>query len=263
MGFTGIVQQMGTVTSVQKENNVKLWDGSVGKSFTLTVTCAEVEQEDDSKNSLYLDDQYIGASIAVDGVCLTVVTLHPDKHSFDVNVAGHTIDLTTLGNLQPSNKVNLEKALKAGSDISGHEVQGHVDRTIRITKRELEGDHLWLTFELPSDIAPLVVKKGYVAIDGISLTVARRSQTDFAIMMVPHTQTVVTLALKNVGERVNVEGHVLGKYVVNTLNGMGALDTLNRVERWSYAAIGLSAVNMLLFAYFFVAKQRSAAQLHR
>jgi len=207
MGFTGIVQEMGRITNVKKESDVLLWDGSIGKSHELTIECS---------NAIINEKTYIGESICVEGVCLTVTQFQNSKiigRNFQVNVAGHTLDITSMGDLKVGDYVNLELAAPLDGRNSGHEVQGHVDCTSKIVNKFLERDNVRYTFQLTKELQGLVVMKGYVSISGTSLTVCEISKDTFGVMLVPHTQRMVTLGKKEIGEIVNVEAHCIAKHL--------------------------------------------------
>lgn len=275
MGFTGIVQAMGRVIKVDRQRGVKLWDGSVGASHTLRIEVApesvqtEACEEDKNRQGGTQDNTsngnqrvakiltprtYIGESIAVEGVCLTVTAFSLQDRWFECNVAGHTIDITTYGseiNVE-GQAVNLECAYDGSSGISGHEVQGHVDCTAKILNMRFDRDNLVLTFELPERLDNLVILKGYVAIDGASLTVCNVGPGFFEVMLVPHTQSMITLAKKKVGEPVNVEAHVIGKYIKPMVEqALLARQARGKPELSTYlsiAALGVSCLTALYVA---------------
>jgi len=204
MPFSGIVEEMGTVMKVTADQDMELWDGSRGQGTVLQI-----------KAELALVDAYIGASIAVLGTCLTVTELASD--SFSVNVAPETLRCTCLGDLKVNDKVNLERALASGARNSGHNVQGHVDETGVIKEFRREGESLWVHIAVTKKTLPYIVQKGYVAVDGTSLTVCEVHPTEdgggwFNLMLIAHTQKCIVLPQKKVGEKVNIEVDVLGKY---------------------------------------------------
>lgn len=188
--FTGIVEELGTVTAVEhgQESAVLRIEGP------LVVTDAEH-----------------GASIAVNGVCLTV-TDH-DERGFTVDVMAETLRRTSLGALAPGDRVNLERAMAADGRFGGHLVQGHVDDTAVITGRA-PGDR-WETvdFELDPGLARYVVEKGSITVDGVSLTVTAVSDNGFSVSLIPTTLELTTLGRKGVGDLVNIEVDVLAKYL--------------------------------------------------
>lgn len=152
-----------------------------------------------------------GESLAVNGVCLTVRRVGPDTVHADVGP--ETARITTLAGFQPGMRVNVERAIRADARFGGHFVQGHVDGTAVVSAVRAEGDTRWLTFELPSSLAPLVVPKGSIAVDGVSLTVAAQRGVQFEVMVIPHTLAQTTLGALTPGSRVNVECDMIGKYV--------------------------------------------------
>ena len=188
--FTGIVEEVGRVQ--------RLWQNDGG--WQLRVAAASV-----------LADVQLGHSIAINGTCLTVTEFNSD--TFTVGLSPETLRCTNLGDLLPAAEVNLERSLPANGRIGGHFVQGHVDGTGVIAKKQAEGDSLWLTIEAAPDLLRLIVPKGYVAIDGTSLTVVDVTSTYFTFMLVAYTQTHITLPRKPAGDRVNIEVDILGKYV--------------------------------------------------
>jgi len=162
--------------------------------------------------ALVLEDAQMGASIAVNGCCLTVV--EHDATSWAADAVPETLDRTNIGSLQPNDLVNLERPLAANGRYGGHVVQGHVDATAAVVAiEELDDGSFRYTFDLPSSLANYVVEKGSIAIDGISLTVAGLDATTFSIAIIPHTHEVTTIGRRTVGDRVNVEADVLAKYV--------------------------------------------------
>ena len=184
--FTGIVQEVGrTVT-----NN----DGK------LVVSAEKVLKSVES-----------GASIAVNGVCLTITSFNKD--SFSVDLTPETLRRTNLGSLTAGGAVNLERAMAIGGELGGHLVQGHVDGTGRLTSIVPEGDALIMTFEAPPEIMKYIVEKGFIAVDGISLTVAGAGTGYFRVSVVDYTRKNTTLGTRKVGEEVNLEIDIIAKYV--------------------------------------------------
>lgn len=195
--FTGIVEEVGRVQ--------RLWQSA--DSWQLRIAAASV-----------LADVQLGHSIAINGTCLTVTEFTPQ--SFTVGLSPETLRCTNLGELLTDAEVNLERSLAADGRIGGHFVQGHVDGTGVITKKQPEGDSLWLTIDPPPDLLRLIVPKGYVAIDGTSLTVVDVTSKHFTFMLVAYTQTHITLPRKPIGDRVNIEVDILGKYVKSLVEGV-------------------------------------------
>jgi len=162
----------------------------------------------------------IGASLAVSGVCLTIIETSPAGSC--VELSPETLSRTTLGGLQRDSMVNLEPPLRMGDELGGHWVQGHVDATTEVVGRRDLGDHRELAFAVPPDLRSYVVGKGSVALDGVSLTIAELtgggSEGDrFTVALIPHTLEVTTLDFLHVGDRVNLEVDILAKYVQRAL----------------------------------------------
>jgi riboflavin synthase len=192
--FTGIVEEIGTVEALEER------DGGVH----LRVAASTV-----------LGDLRLGDSVSVNGVCLTVT--RRDEGSFTVGLAPETLRRSNLGDLAAGDGVNLERAVPAGGRMGGHYVQGHVDGVGEVAAVRPEGDSLWMTFRAPAELLPYLVVKGFVAVDGISLTITERREDTFAVALVAYTQSAVTLARKRPGERVNLEVDVIAKYVESLL----------------------------------------------
>ncbi len=188
--FTGIIEEIGTVTSVQK--------GS--QSATLSIACKKV-----------LEDTKIGDSIAVNGVCLTVTSIHTQGYTADV--MAETLKRSSIGNLEKNSHVNLERAMAANGRFGGHMVAGHIDGTGIIGQITKDDTAIWYTIQAEPHILRYVVEKGSVAIDGVSLTVARVSETDFSVSVIPHTQQETTLSERHTGDMVNLECDIVGKYI--------------------------------------------------
>jgi riboflavin synthase alpha subunit len=160
-----------------------------------------------------------GASLAVSGVCLTVTDLSPGRTV--VELSPETLSRTTLGDLDARDEVNLEPALRMGDPLGGHWVQGHVDTTVEVVERRDLEEHRELFFSLPEDLAPFLVEKGSVTLDGVSLTVAAQEGDRFSVALIPHTLEITTLSGLQVGHRVNLEIDVLAKYVHQALAARG------------------------------------------
>lgn len=153
-----------------------------------------------------------GDSIAVNGVCLTALVAAEGEVLFDIGP--ETARITTLGALERGQSVNLERPLRADARLGGHFVLGHVDGMGAIEELRPEGESLWITVSYPAPLAPLFIRKGSVAIDGVSLTVAGLDDRRFDVMIVPYTREHTTLGARTIGDRVNLECDVLGKYVL-------------------------------------------------
>lgn len=153
----------------------------------------------------------LGESVAVSGACLTVVAAAPGRLEFDL--AQETLRVTTLGGLRPGDVVNLERPLRVDGRLGGHLVLGHVDGVGRVTGRRSEGDGAWLEVSVPPGLRSLVIPRGSVAVDGVSLTVAEVARKGFGVALIPHTLAATTLGRRGPGDPVNLEMDVIGKYV--------------------------------------------------
>lgn len=160
-------------------------------------------------------DLQIGASIAVNGVCLTVVRFNHDE--FSVDVVPETLRCTNLGELSVGDHVNLERSMKADQRIGGHFVQGHVDTTCEIISIKSEGTALLATLSLPAQCNPYLVNKGYVTLDGMSITVIEAAKDYFTVTFIPHTQFATIVQHYRVGQRVNLEVDMMAKYAIKTM----------------------------------------------
>ncbi|MCH7737206.1 MAG: riboflavin synthase [Chloroflexi bacterium] len=189
--FTGIVEEVGVVA--------KISDNS------MTVRAKKVTE-----------DLKLGDSIAVNGACLTAVSL--DRAQFSVDLSPETMRRTSLGRLTEGGPVNLERALLAGDRMGGHIVQGHVDGTGRIMSTKAEGDSIIFRIRVPKRLNRYIVEKGFVAVDGISLTVVKRGASSFTLAVIPYTLNNTNLAALSVGDRVNLEADILAKYVESLLD---------------------------------------------
>jgi riboflavin synthase len=192
--FTGIISDIGEVA--QRE----------GGRFTIRCSYAA-------------DSIAIGASIACDGACLTVteVAAAPSGSTFAVDVSNETLSRTTLGEWRPGRRINLERALKAGDELGGHIVAGHVDGVARIAEVRADGQSRRFSLEVPPELARYIAPKGSVALDGISLTVNEVEENLFGINIIPHTLTHTTLGAKKPGDRVNLEVDVVARYVARLM----------------------------------------------
>lgn len=166
------------------------------------------------------DDVRIGNSIAVSGVCLSVVEMLQDRLRFDV--IPETWAKTNLGDLIPGKRVNLERSLKADGRFEGHVVQGHIEGTADVVSFTEDGRWVVLTVRPPEELRPLIVKKGGIALDGVSLTVAAVSADTVSVALIPHTLEVTTLGDRKAGDRINVETDILGRYVRAMLEHRGS-----------------------------------------
>lgn len=188
--FTGIIEEVGHVKALHRG----------AKSFTLEVEADVVVQ-----------DAQVGDSIATNGVCLTVTSL--SNYGFTADVMPETVERTALGQLKPGSPVNLERALSLQTRLGGHIVSGHIDGTGRIASRRQDDTALWLTVECDSKLLRYIVEKGSVALQGVSLTVARVDERSFSVSLIPHTQSATTLYSVRVGDLVNIENDIIAKYV--------------------------------------------------
>ena len=189
--FTGLIREVGRVVAVAGgEDGVRL----------------EVEAAQDAA---------VGDSVAIDGVCLTVVAVEGGRLAFDA--VPETLARTSLGTLERGSRVNLEPALRAGDALGGHYVQGHVDGVgaVRSVEPEGEGRRIW--FDASPEVLRYVVEKGSIAVQGTSLTVAALDEGGFAVALIPHTLAATTLGALEPGDRVNLEADVLAKYVEKLL----------------------------------------------
>ncbi len=193
--FTGIVEETGSLLSVER--------GSV--SAVLSIRAGKV-----------LEGTKIGDSIAVNGVCLTVIRLGQDRFSADV--MAETLRRSTLGRLGIGDSLNLERAMAADGRFGGHIVSGHIDGTGRIASIRKEENAVWYRIEASASILKYIVEKGSIAIDGISLTVAAVDETGFQVSVIPHTREVTALSERRVGDGVNLENDLIGKYVDRLLS---------------------------------------------
>ncbi len=166
-----------------------------------------------------LDGTRIGDSIAVNGACLTVVVIQGD--TLAVDVTPETLRRTNLGDTTPGSPVNLERAVALGERLGGHMVQGHIEATGRVLSLEPEGESVLMGFEAPPEIMRYVVTKGFVAVDGISLTVVRYDASSFAVAVIPYTLEQTVLGARRVGDRVNLETDVIARYVERLMQGEG------------------------------------------
>lgn len=193
--FTGIVEEIGTVKNIIK--------GS--RSIKLAIAAQKV-----------LENTNLGDSIAVNGVCLTVTAL--GKNGFTADVMPESMSKTNMGKLKPGDRVNLERALTLASRLGGHIVSGHIDGVGEIIDMEKDDNAVRVTLTASSKVMKYIVSEGSVALDGVSLTVAHLGESDFTVSLIPHTAQVTTLLDKKVGDKLNVENDVVGKYVERLLD---------------------------------------------
>lgn len=191
--FTGIIEEIGIIREV-------LADQAAGN--TLVIGCSTV-----------LGDVRLGDSIAVNGVCLTVTAWETDW--FRVGLAPETLRRTTFGRLKVGDRVNLERAVAVGQRMGGHYVQGHVDATGEIVAIQPEGDSRIVTIRVPHHLMRYIVEKGFIAIDGTSLTITATTADTFSVAIIVHTQQWAIIGQQSVGDAVNLEVDILAKYVEN------------------------------------------------
>ncbi len=188
--FTGIIEEVGSVASIRKGAH----------SCVLTVNASRV-----------LEDVHLGDSIATNGVCLTVTSF--TSHSFSADVMHETLNRSSLGRLHIGSPVNLERAMLAGGRFGGHIVSGHIDGVGTISSIKEDDNAVWYTVEAPSNILRYIIEKGSITLDGISLTVAKVTNSNFSVSIIPHTRAQTNLASKKVGDVLNLENDLVGKYV--------------------------------------------------
>lgn len=203
--FTGIIEETGTVESIRRN----------GINSDLVIRADKV-----------LEGTKIGDSIAVNGICLTVTKL--GDRTFTADVMNETLQRSSLSQIRTGNKVNLERAMLNNGRFGGHIVSGHVDGTGTIRQIKKDGIAVWYTVETKPEILRYIVEKGSITIDGISLTVAKLGNNDFSVSIIPHTAKETTLSEKKIGDKVNLENDIVGKYIekfmtskpMNTENGI-------------------------------------------
>lgn len=193
--FTGLILEMGEITSIKRRSG--------GAILSLKANEAASAAE-------------VGDSISVNGVCLTVVGKNNNLLSFDLS--DETLRSTNLGSLKTGDGINLEPSLRPDSKIGGHFVTGHVDAAGKICSKVNIGDMLKFKIEAPANVINFLVEKGSVAVDGISLTVVDVLREGFTVVIIPHTARLTTIGFKGVGDTVNIEVDILGKYVAKFLN---------------------------------------------
>jgi len=196
--FTGLVETLGRVEGVQPD----------GAGRRLTVSAPAL-----------IEGTRLGDSIAINGACLTVVAIQGDRLSFEAGP--ETLRRTNLGDVQPGERVNLERALRLGDRLGGHLVQGHIDGLGRIAERSRQGEWEVVWFACAPALAEQMVSKGSVAVDGVSLTVVDVTGDSFSVALIPHTLAATTLGFKGAGASVNLETDLFAKYVWKCLRGGG------------------------------------------
>lgn len=187
--FTGIVEELGKIQKIEGGSNCKL-----------TISAKKI-----------LEDIKLGDSIAVNGICLTVVKF--TSSSFTVDIMMETWKRTSLYKLNPGSPVNLERAMPANGRFGGHIVSGHIDGTGEIVSIRRDGNAVWYRIKTSKNIMKFIIQKGSIAIDGISLTVAEAGNADFYVSVIPHTLSNTVLATRHPGDIVNLENDIVGKYI--------------------------------------------------
>lgn len=216
--FTGLIEEIGTVAAVRRSSNYQ----------TLQIRAQQV-----------LEDAAIGDSIAIDGVCQTVVAIEAGR--FTVETLAASLHKTTLGSFGPGRRVNLERSLTAQRRMGGHIVQGHVDRTARVAEIRTVGRNVYFAAELPPELARYGIRGGSIAIDGTSLTIAELDRSTVVINVIPATWRSTTLADRRPGDTVNIEVDVLARYVERLLHA-----DASRTDR---PGAGLTAERLLALGY--------------
>lgn len=192
--FTGIIEEIGIVQNISKR----------AKSSVLTI-----------QGKTVFSDIHLGDSISANGVCLTISSFA--NNLFTADVMHETINRSSLGSLKIGNKVNLERAMSANSRFGGHIVSGHIDGTGTIVKIEKDDNAIWYTIKTTDEILKYIIEKGSIAIDGISLTVAKVAREEFSVSIIPHTTAKTILKDKKISDIVNLENDCIGKYVEKLL----------------------------------------------
>lgn len=192
--FTGLVEEVGTISSIKKGSN----------SSEITINSTKV-----------IEDVSLGDSIATNGVCLTVTGF--TRKTFTVDIMAETLRVSSLSSLNMGDEVNLERALRLGDRLGGHMVSGHIDGVGNIVSFEKEDNATVVTISASEDLLRYIVYKGSIAIDGVSLTVFFVDKNIFKVSIIPHTKSVTTLLDKDIGDKVNLECDMIGKYVEKLL----------------------------------------------
>ncbi len=188
--FTGIIEEIGKIQDMKKG----------GSSVVLSVQASEI-----------MCDIHSGDSIAVNGVCLTVTSY--SVNSFSADVMHETLNRSSLGNLRAGSPVNLERAMPANGRFGGHIVSGHIDGTGTVSDIRKDDNAVWYTIKTSPPVLRYIIEKGSVAIDGISLTVAKTDKSSFCVSVIPYTASLTTLSNRRIGDSVNIENDCIGKYV--------------------------------------------------
>ncbi|MHB8602891.1 MAG: riboflavin synthase [Nitrosotalea sp.] len=193
--FTGIIEGLGNIVAFDKKTSnrsaakIKIDLGKIAKGLK------------------------VGDSVAINGVCLTAVDISKGITEFEM--VGETIKKTNLGFLRRGDKVNIERSLKVGERLEGHFVLGHVDGVGIISKIEKQSNQIQIWIKIPKELSKHIIKKGSITIDGISLTVVDTLKDQFSVSIIPHTMQITNLSYKKVGDKVNIETDILGKYILS------------------------------------------------
>ncbi len=193
--FTGIIEGLGNIVAFDKKTDnrsaakMKINLGKIAKGLK------------------------VGDSVAINGVCLTAVDISKGITEFEM--VGETIKKTNLGSLELGDKVNIERSLKVGERLEGHFVLGHVDGVGIISKIEKQSNQIQIWIKLPKELSKYIIKKGSITVDGISLTVVDVLKDQFSISIIPHTMQITNLSYKKIGDKVNIETDILGKYILS------------------------------------------------
>lgn len=205
--FTGLIEEIGEVEAIIKST----------RSARITIKADQV-----------LEGIKLGESISTNGVCLTVTSF--SSSSFIVDVMAETMRSSNFNNLSPGTKVNLERALRACDRLGGHMVSGHIDGVGIIKNYDQEDNAVWITIASSTEILKYIVTKGSIAIDGVSLTVAYVDEAEFKVSIIPHTKEKTTLLYKKIGDKVNLECDVIGKYIEKFLRAKDNISTKKDID---------------------------------
>lgn len=211
--FTGIIVELGKVYEIQK-----LAQGARIKIFSNQI----------------LNEAKLGDSISVNGVCLTVTEIDKVKGIMSFDVSHETLQKTTIGELKKNDPVNLEPAITLNTPLGGHLVSGHVEGVGRIKKIEKIGNDLKIEIEAPEEILRYCIKKGSIAVDGVSLTIVDVFPSSFTVVIIPHTANMTTLGLKKVGSLVNLESDIIAKYVEKFVNQSKEERLVEKLKDYGY-----------------------------
>lgn len=192
--FTGIIEEIGTIKNIKTST----------ETIKLNINFGNLE----------MDTIKVGASVAVNGVCLTITNI--DNYTFTADIMPETYKSTNLSALTVGSKVNLERAMSAMSRFDGHIVTGHIDSVVKIKKKWTVQNAIYLEFDIPNQ--GLIVDKGSVSLDGTSLTVFNKTKTTFQVSLIPHTQKQSILSEKSQGSIVNLENDIIGKFIISNMN---------------------------------------------